>query len=107
MVFIDKLFGTGVADALRQDAAPAASSAWRCVEIRTDSEAPCAAASELTGRRFLPDEIPELPLPGCDAESCRCSYKLHNDRRRLARRDGPTEDLNASLLRREDVSRRG
>jgi len=102
MEFIDRLFGTRAAHNLRQTESPGASSAWRCVEIKTSSVRPCAAARALIGRRFLPEEIPELPLPGCSAETCSCSYELHRDRRRQSRRPGPAEDPGASLPHRED-----
>jgi hypothetical protein len=41
----------------------------------------CKAAVDLKGRRFLSAEAPKLPLPGCDAASCRCRFVHHNDRR--------------------------
>ena len=102
MEFIDKLFGTRAADTIRRGDGPAAASTWRCVEIKANCAAPCDAVRELIGRRFLPNEIPELPLPGCNAASCRCSYRLHSDRRRLPRRDGLAASPGTSLSRRED-----
>jgi len=41
----------------------------------------CAAARDLQGKRFLSAEAPLVPLPGCDAEDCRCRYQHHDDRR--------------------------
>ncbi len=41
----------------------------------------CAAAKEMAGRRFLSSAPPKLPLPDCDAASCKCHFKHHDDRR--------------------------
>ena len=53
---------------------------YRCVEVIAGNGS-CAAALGIAGRRFFPDEIPSLPLDGCDAGECRCSYELRDDRR--------------------------
>jgi len=34
----------------------------------------CKAAMALQGKRFKFDEAPDLPLPTCDADSCRCMF---------------------------------
>lgn len=41
----------------------------------------CSAVSEFEGARFLTDEAPLLPVPGCDVERCACRYTRHGDRR--------------------------
>lgn len=41
----------------------------------------CQAAQALTGRRFLSQEAPALPLPGCDQKTCQCAYSHFRDRR--------------------------
>lgn len=41
----------------------------------------CQAAHQMTGRRFLSAEAPQVPLPGCSAKSCTCRYVHHEDRR--------------------------
>lgn len=41
----------------------------------------CKAVQALAGQRFLPQETPAMPLPGCDQVECRCSYAHHGDRR--------------------------
>ncbi len=41
----------------------------------------CAAAEDLSGRRFLATTAPNLPLPECDADECTCRFKHHEDRR--------------------------
>lgn len=50
----------------------------------------CGAAKRLAGIRFLPSEVPSLPLHSCRTEQCHCIYMHHSDRRtgnerRLAR----------------------
>ena len=41
----------------------------------------CQAVHDLKGQRFLADEAPVLPLPGCGQEKCQCAYSHHVDRR--------------------------
>jgi hypothetical protein len=41
----------------------------------------CSAVGEFEGARFLTDEAPLLPVPGCDAAKCTCRYTRHGDRR--------------------------
>lgn len=41
----------------------------------------CKAAEELAGQRFLPDEVPVMPLGTCDQDKCQCAYAHHGDRR--------------------------
>lgn len=57
---------------------------YRAVEVLPGHDGCCAEAEEILGKRFLSDEVPMLPLTGCDAESCGCTYKLFSDRRRTA-----------------------
>jgi len=37
----------------------------------------CSAALDLQGKRFRFNEVPELPLPNCDADYCRCTLRYH------------------------------
>lgn len=62
-------------------------SRYRGVEVIPDGSGCCAAAREITGKRFLSDEVPELPLKGCDRAVCNCRYELFADRRRSHRED--------------------
>ena len=55
-------------------------SKFHAVSILFEPDA-CAAAREMAGRRFLSSAAPKLPLPGCDAPSCKCHFKHHADRR--------------------------
>ena len=59
-----------------------ASSPYRATSISCGANA-CSSAREIGGKRFLDVEqsVPILPLSGCDAESCKCTYKHHDDRR--------------------------
>jgi len=58
----------------------------------------CAAIRPFGGRRFTFEEAPDLPLPGCKAWRCSCTYigvperrrderRIHNDRRDVVRID--------------------
>lgn len=54
--------------------------AYHAVSIRF-GELACAAAREMSGRRFLSSAAPRLPLADCDATECSCKFVHHNDRR--------------------------
>ncbi len=56
------------------------STEFHAVSIVFEQDA-CAAAKEMAGRRFLSSASPKLPLPNCDALSCKCHFKHHDDRR--------------------------
>lgn len=62
--------------------------AYHAVSIKY-SESACAAAKEMTGRRFLSSAAPRLPLPDCDSLECRCAFLHHNDRRKGRDRRSP------------------
>jgi len=61
-------------------------SGYHCVEVKTGNYA-CAAAEQLGEVRFLPNEAPSLPLPGCSAPECACSFVHYDDRRDDIRRN--------------------
>ena len=46
----------------------------------------CEAAQALLGQQFPFDEVPELPLEGCNSANCTCQFKGLRDRRTWARR---------------------
>jgi hypothetical protein len=46
----------------------------------------CAAIRHFAGRRFTFEEAPNLPLPGCKAWRCSCTYVGLPERRREERR---------------------
>jgi hypothetical protein len=58
---------------------------YHCVELRYRRDA-CDAVKRLGAKRFLPDEAPGIPVPGCDAAQCSCRYVHHDDRRHDDRR---------------------
>jgi len=62
--------------------------AYHAVSISLEQSA-CDAAKSMTGRRFLSDAAPQLPLPDCDALECRCIFTHHQDRRGKRDRRSP------------------
>ncbi|MCB1916420.1 MAG: hypothetical protein KDG52_11985 [Rhodocyclaceae bacterium] len=59
---------------------------YRCVSVVGGPNA-CSAVDLIRGRRYFPDEAPPLPLPGCSAGVCECTYRHHRDRRSKDRRN--------------------
>ena len=49
----------------------------------------CQGAQVIGGKRFLSRKAPSLPLPGCDAVTCRCVYTHFSDRRSGVDRRAP------------------
>ena len=41
----------------------------------------CKAVQALAGQRFLPEEVPSMPLSACDQQKCQCAFSHHGDRR--------------------------
>jgi hypothetical protein len=62
--------------------------AYHAVSIRFDANA-CEAAKIMSGRRFLSNAAPRLPLPECNALECRCRFAHHKDRRAARDRRSP------------------
>ncbi len=60
--------------------APLDHGAFHAVAIKY-SENACDAAKAMTGRRFLSNAAPRLPLPECDFLECRCQFAHYEDRR--------------------------
>ena len=54
---------------------------YHAVSLKIDAQRACDAAKEMTGRRFLSNAAPRLPLAGCDVLECRCRFTHHKDRR--------------------------
>ena len=54
--------------------------AYHAVSIKLGEQA-CEAARAMSGRRFLSNAAPRLPLADCDAAQCHCRFVHHNDRR--------------------------
>jgi len=55
--------------------------AYHAVSLKIDAQHACDAAKEMTGRRFLSNAAPRLPLAGCNSIECRCRFTHHKDRR--------------------------
>ena len=53
---------------------------YHAVSIKPGAYA-CSEANEIAGERFLAEEAPEIPLPGCTSSNCECHFVHHNDRR--------------------------
>lgn len=58
---------------------------WHAVTLVPGATA-CAAAMACKDRRYLSFEAPRMPLEGCDAARCDCTYRHFTDRRGTARR---------------------
>jgi len=70
------------------------SSRWHSVTVVLHDTS-CAAATLCRNKRFLSQEAPRLPLPGCsNSEQCRCVYRHFDDRRSNLRR---TADMGGAL----------
>jgi len=73
-----------VAPARRQAGQPVISRAiprsYPGVAIRPHPTA-CGSAWEQKGQRYLTNEVPVLPLKGCDRTTCQCEYAEYSDRR--------------------------
>ena len=67
---------------------PAANTQFHAVSIKFKGRA-CAAAKNLSGRRFLASAAPRLPLPDCDILDCTCRFMHHSDRRSSRDRRSP------------------
>ena len=63
-------------------------SRFRGVQLNPNNDDCCAVVRESLGKRYLSDEVPMLPLTGCDSGDCRCTYELFDDRRTDIRRAG-------------------
>jgi len=77
-------------------------SRYRGVQVNGNRAGCCEAVQAVAGKRFLSDEVPKLPLNGCDANDCRCSYKLFDDRRTEIRRGSDVAFDIASQLCEQD-----
>jgi len=42
---------------------------------------PCDAVKAIADQRYLADEAPRFPLPGCNRDDCRCMMRPQDDRR--------------------------
>jgi hypothetical protein len=75
-------------DARSKHRAPSANTQFHAVSIKITGPG-CNAAREMSGRRFLANAAPKLPLPGCDILECKCRFIHHKDRRAGKERRSP------------------
>lgn len=61
---------------------------FHAVSIKYEGRA-CDAAKNMSGRRFLANAAPKLPLPECDVLDCTCRFAHHEDRRSQKDRRSP------------------
>ncbi|MEH6567932.1 MAG: hypothetical protein V7709_02575 [Halioglobus sp.] len=55
---------------------------YRSASISTATCArPCGAATKIQDKRFLLQNVPQLPLRTCTNTNCTCTYDRHKDRR--------------------------
>jgi hypothetical protein len=64
---------------------PSSKNPYHCVAVKPGWFA-CGAVNQLGEARFLSDEAPHLPLPGCNLKHCECRYRHFQDRRAEERR---------------------
>ena len=62
--------------------------AYHAVSITFEQHA-CDAAKAMSGRRFLANAAPRLPLTECNVLECRCKFTHHQDRRANKDRRSP------------------
>lgn len=48
----------------------------------------CEAARAILDKQYTFDEVPDMPLEGCDSPTCTCLFRGLLDRRKLNRRSG-------------------
>ncbi len=78
-------------------------SRYRGVQVHGKRAGCCEAVQAIAGKRFLSDEVPKLPLSGCDASDCRCRYELFDDRRTGIRRGSYVAfDISGQLCEQDD-----
>lgn len=61
-------------------------SKYRGVQVNPRAEDCCEVVRAAVGTRYLSNNVPTLPLEGCDAVDCNCTYELFDDRRTDYRR---------------------
>ena len=64
----------------RKTSSDESDSQYHAVSLRFPSDA-CNAAREMDGVRILATEAPPIPLPECDAQTCKCRFVHFKDRR--------------------------
>jgi len=78
---------------------------YQGVTIHPYSKA-CHSVQSLKNKRFLADNVPSLPVAGCDASQCACTYQHHTDRRSGEDRRYPSLAMQSVLSETEKRSRK-
>ena len=84
---------------------PQAEKSYACVSVQPGLQA-CKAAWLMIGERFLVSEAPELPIEGCDMETCECRFNQHDDRREPGERRTLNPDGGEAHKLRKNMGRR-
>jgi hypothetical protein len=86
--YVSEKSATRLKKALDEDAdAPLFQSQFKCVVISLCAH-PCKKARDYQSKPILANAIPSLPLQGCNAITCQCSFLSYDDRRMgMDRRD--------------------
>jgi hypothetical protein len=63
---------------------------FAAVSIVFDDTKACAEVMKYSGQRLLRGDAPKLPLRGCSAKKCTCSFHHFTDRRKGSRRGDET-----------------
>lgn len=80
-------------------------SRFRGVQVNPTNDNCCSVVRANAGVRFLSNEVPMLPLDGCDAADCQCTYELFDDRRTDFRRTADVAfDIVSQLFTRDKRS---
>jgi len=77
-------------------------SKYRGVQVNPRAKDCCDVVRAAVGSRYLSNSVPTLPLEGCDAADCQCTYELFDDRRTDFRRAADVMFGIASQLWRRD-----
>ena len=59
----------------------------------------CGVAREIANQRFLSTDAPALPIEGCTSQSCHCSYRYYDDRRKEDRERRALRSTKTELFR--------
>lgn len=87
MGFIEKLINKKTVPSKKAEPGRADhKSKYRGVQVSPRGQDCCQVVLATMESRYLSSEVPKLPLDGCDAINCQCTYELFDDRRTDYRR---------------------
>ncbi|MGJ8669287.1 MAG: hypothetical protein ACSHXK_07360 [Oceanococcus sp.] len=88
-----------------QDRSKRSAKSFDCVSLQPGLQA-CTAAWLMIGDRFLLNEVPKLPVVGCDFDTCDCRFNQHEDRREPGERRTDLPDGGEAHKLRKNAGRR-